>query len=324
MSTPRILVAAALLLAGGAVLATTGRAAPGKLTVRRLAGNPIVTPASDPSIGANINGPSLIRVPAWVEKPLGAYYLYFADHNGKYIRLAYADRLEGPWRIHRPGTLRLADSHFTDHIASPEVLVDEERRQIRLYYHGLTPEERSQHTRVALSRDGLRFEAVREPVARGSAYWRLFRYDGWWYALAMPGRLWRSRDGLTPFEPGPQLVPTSPTQVHNAVLREGERLTVFYTRAKDAPERILTSQVALTPDWQTWRPTAPEECLAPETPWEGADLPLTPGKIGAVDRPIRALRDPAIFQEAGKTYLLYAVRGESGLAIAEITPAPDR
>ena len=297
---------------------------PSRVAVRRLPGNPIVTPESDPSLGTNINGPSLIRVPAWVEKPLGKYYLYFADHNGKYLRLAFADRVEGPWRIHRPGTLQLAASHFTDHIASPEAIVDEEHHQIRLYYHGLTPAERSQHTRVALSRDGLTFEAVKEPVARGSAYWRVFRYDGWWYALAMPGRLWRSRDGLTPFEPGPQLFPTTPTQVHNAVLLQGDSLTVFYTRAGDTPERILTSRVTLGPDWQAWRPTPPEECLAPEMPWEGADLPLTPGKIGAVDQPIRALRDPAVFQEAGKTYLLYAVRGESGIAIAEVTPAPGR
>jgi hypothetical protein len=137
-----------VMLAVCATLATAGHGAPGKLTVVRLPGNPIITPESDPSIGTNINGPSLIRVPAWVEKPLGKYYLYFADHNGKYLRLAYADRLEGPWRIHRPGTLQLAGSHFTDHIASPEAVVDDEHRRIRLYYHGLTPEERSQHTRV--------------------------------------------------------------------------------------------------------------------------------------------------------------------------------
>ena len=45
----------------------------------RFPQNPIVTPASSPSIGDNINGPSLIRVPAWVERPLGRYYLYFSS-----------------------------------------------------------------------------------------------------------------------------------------------------------------------------------------------------------------------------------------------------
>ncbi|HLK59853.1 MAG TPA: hypothetical protein VKU00_25045 [Chthonomonadaceae bacterium] len=287
------------------------------LKVKRLSYNPIITPQSDPSIGTNINGPSLIRAPKWVEKPLGAYYLYFADHNGKYIRLAYADKLQGPWTIYKPGTLQLAQSHFTDHIASPEVLVDEQHRQIRMYYHGLTPEEHTQHTRVATSSDGLHFTAIQEPVGKGSAYWRLFRYDGWWYALAMPGKLFRSRDGLTPFEPGPQLFPVSPMQVHNAVLLEGESLHVFYTRANDTPERILYSRVTLGRDWAQWKPTSAQECLAPETKWEGADLPLTATRIGAQDKPIRALRDPALYQEKGKTYLLYAIAGESGIALAE-------
>jgi hypothetical protein len=289
-----------------------------RYAARRLPTNPIITPQTDPTLGTNINGPSLIRVPQWVEKPLGRYYLYFADHNGKYIRLAYADRVDGPWKVYGPGTLQLAQSHFTDHIASPDAVVDDEHRQIRLYYHGLTPAERAQHTRVALSLDGLHFTAVPEPAGRGSAYWRLFRYGGWWYALAMPGKLFRSRYGLTPFEPGPQLFPAAPTQVHSAVLLRGDVLDVFYTRAGDIPERILHSEVRLGPDWAQWRPSPPDEVLAPEMKWEGAELPLAPGRIGAVETPIRALRDPAVFQDGDKSYLLYAVAGESGIAVAEL------
>ena len=64
--------------------------------VKRLNNNPIIRPNMDERMGSNINGPSLIRVPDWVENPLGKYYLYFANHKGRYIRLAYADRLEGP------------------------------------------------------------------------------------------------------------------------------------------------------------------------------------------------------------------------------------
>jgi hypothetical protein len=284
----------------------------------RLESNPIISPQTDPSIGTNINGPSLMRVPTWVAHPLGRYYLYFADHNGKYIRLAYANRVEGPWTVHKPGALQLADSFFTDHIASPEAVVDADRKQIRLYYHGLTPEERTQHTRVAMSEDGIHFAAIKEPVGHGSAYWRVFRYSGWWYALGMPGKLYRSKDGLTPLEPGPQLFPALPIQVHNGVLLEGNTLHVFYTRAGDSPERVLYSRVDLGPDWTAWNPSPPEEVLAPEKPWEGADLPLAAGRIGAVDKPIRSLRDPAIFRDDGRTYLLYAISGECGIGIAEL------
>ena len=56
--------------------------------VERLLDEPIITEATHPSIGPNIQGPSLIRVPDWVGDPLGRYYLYFADHKGTYIRLA--------------------------------------------------------------------------------------------------------------------------------------------------------------------------------------------------------------------------------------------
>src|SRR4051794_1574319 len=80
--------------------------------VQRLLDRPIITPQLDASLGPNIQGPSLIRVPSWAPEPLGKYYLYFADHKGSYIRLAYADNLLGPWHIHASGSLQLADSYL--------------------------------------------------------------------------------------------------------------------------------------------------------------------------------------------------------------------
>lgn len=67
--------------------------------VRRFGTNPLITSASSPTLGDNINGPSVIRVPSWLHEPLGRYYMYFAHHSGTCIRLAYADDLEGPWSI---------------------------------------------------------------------------------------------------------------------------------------------------------------------------------------------------------------------------------
>jgi hypothetical protein len=66
----------------------------------------------DERMGTNINGPSLIRVPGFVAQPLGKYYLYFAHHKGSYIRLAYADNVEGPYTVYTPGALQLSESHF--------------------------------------------------------------------------------------------------------------------------------------------------------------------------------------------------------------------
>jgi hypothetical protein len=82
------------------------------MRIRRLLERPIITADLDPTIGVNIQGPSMIRVPDWIGNRLGAYYLYFADHKGGYIRLAYADNPTGPWTVHPPGSLQLAQSRF--------------------------------------------------------------------------------------------------------------------------------------------------------------------------------------------------------------------
>ena len=100
------------------------------VAARRLVDRPIIGPELGGGIGENIQGPSLIRVPGWVKNPLGAYYLYFADHKGSYIRLAYADALEGPWTIHAPGSLRLAESRF---LTAPPVVSD---AQVAAAEHG--------------------------------------------------------------------------------------------------------------------------------------------------------------------------------------------
>jgi hypothetical protein len=284
------------------------------MRVERLSGNPIIRPHMDGRMGDNINGPSLIRVPEWIERPLGRYYLYFAHHRGEYIRLAYADRLDGPWATYEPGTLALADSSCFDHIASPDVHVDRDRREIRMYFHGKV-EARLQATKVAVSRDGIHFTAF--PHRLGNPYFRGFAWRGSWYALAMPGVFYRSKDGLSGFVEGPRLF--SQHMRHSALKLDGDRLHVFYTNALDCPERILVSTIALRPDWYAWTPSDPYTLLEPERDYEGADLPLEPSRRGRAPERVRQLRDPAIFREDGTDYLLYAVAGEHGLAIARLT-----
>lgn len=285
------------------------------MQVERLATNPIVTPEMDSRIGTNINGPSLVRVPTWIEEPLGAYYLYFAHHKGAYIRMAYANDLEGPWETYGPGVLDLDDSFFASrtHVASPDVHIDEESRQIRMYYHGVV-KRGVQRSRVALSEDGINFEARKELL--GSSYFRVFQYGGYHYAIGMPGVFYRSRDGLTGFVEGPTLF--SEYMRHCAVRLQGDRLSVFYSNAGDCPERILVSEIDLTPDWMEWRTSAPSVVLEPETDYEGASLPLKPSRRGLTEVRVRQLRDPAIFEEQGETYLLYSVAGESGIAVARL------
>jgi hypothetical protein len=283
------------------------------MKAERLFGRPIILPHMDARMGDNINGPSLIRVPAWVPNPLGKYYLYFAHHRGTYIRLAWANDLAGPWKTYEPGVLDLSDTPFEHHIASPDVHIDEERQQVRMYYHGRV-EPGVQRSRVAVSSDGLHFRSISEVI--GSPYLRVCKWKGWHYALGMPGVFYRSQDGLTAFTQGPTLF--TPNMRHSALMVEDDLLYVFYTNAYECPETIKVATIKLTDDWMGWQTSQPEVVLAPEMDYEGRDAPLEASARGPIMGKVRQLRDPAIFQEDGRVYLLYSVAGESGIAVAKL------
>lgn len=289
----------------------------------RFPQNPIITPGLSDAIGDNINGPSLIRAPEWIPTPLGKYYLYFAHHRGTHIRLAYADRLEGPWRVFEPGTLKLSDAVCFDHIASPDVHVCHAEKRIRMYFHGPVAGYPHQVSMVALSRDGIRFQAL--PQVLGQSYFRVFRWSGWHFAVARGGRLFRSPDGLGAFVAGPSLAPSSPegSQIrHTAACVEGSTLHLFYSRIGDCPESIVWSTVDLTADWTRWEAGSQSILLTPEMPYEGVDLPLNRSSPGAALTRVRELRDPAIYKEGSRTILLYSTAGESGIAMAELSWSP--
>lgn len=168
---------------------------------------------------------------------------------------------------------------------------------------------------MAVSTDGITFSVLPGEVPH--TYLRAFLHDGATYGLAMPGVVYRSTDGRTGWEQGPTLFGRD--MRHSAVTVRDGTLHVFWTRVGDAPESILHSTVDLDGDWGRWRASKPAEVLRPERPWEGADLPVEPSIRGAAEGPVRQLRDPALFEDGGRTFLFYAVAGESGIGVAEIT-----
>jgi hypothetical protein len=317
----------------------------------RLGNQPIITPDTDPSIGENIQGPSLIRVPDWAPNRLGRYYLYFADHKGSYIRLAYADRIEGPWKVHAAGALNIKDTPFpqtppafteqqmtayreraragginleqfpdlaremtTPHVASPDVHVDEKNKRFIMYYHGLEGFAQ-QVTRVATSHDGVNFTSHEEVLGR--TYWRAFSHAGMTYALAMPGILYRSENPLSGFAVGPTLF--NPDMRHAAMFKRESTLYVVWTQVgAEPPERLLMSAIDMSGPWETWKESEPVELMRPQREWEGANLPLEKSARSFAPGRVNQLRDPAIYEENGRIYLLYAIAGESGIALAEI------
>ena len=288
-----------------------------KVRAVRFATNPTIRPGMANLPGEDINGPSLIRVPAWVSHPLGKYYLYFADHHGDYIRLAYAERLEGPWTIYAPGVLQKAQTVCTTHIASPDVHVDDVKHEIRMYFHGQT-KGTGQLSFLSHSPDGLKFTPETQPL--GPSYFAVFQHGGWFYTVTKAsgaGNVYRSKDGVTPFEEGPALIPR---MRHSAVKVDGDKLWLFFSKIGDAPELIEVVRIDLMKDWRQW-PSAmsrPQLVLKPEKDYEGIGIPLAPSSSGEAKAAENALRDPGIFEEGGRTFLIYSVAGERGLGLAEL------
>src|SRR5438105_2688882 len=155
----------------------------------RLRQNPLITVRSSPTLGDDVNGPSVIRVPGWVKNPLGRYYMYFAHHRGTFIRMAYADSISGPWKVYEPGVMQVRDTalfrpqpdpspQFYTHVASPEVRIDRKRHRIVMWMHGYWTEQQrfpasagdtrawldrnrhGQFTQAAESEDGMHFRTL--------------------------------------------------------------------------------------------------------------------------------------------------------------------
>ncbi len=316
----------------------------GRWEASRLATSPLIYAGLDPSIGVNIQGPSLIRVPEWLDGALGRYYLYFADHKGRHIRLAYADKLIGPWHIHVPGALQLEDSHFptqspprtesthmtndssapkllhsvayeasTPHIASPDVHVNHAKRRIDMYFHGLVSYGK-QMTRFASSKNGIDFFA--EAPILCPTYLRVVPYLGRLIGMHMPGVIYEMNHANGPFENGTQVLTNDAR--HHALLVNRQRLFVFWTQVGEAPEHIKASYLDLGLLNKGFHINHLGPILKPELAWEGSHAPLKPSVRSSAYGCVNQLRDPCIFVEEGRVYLLYAGGGESAIGIAEL------
>ena len=168
--------------------------------IRLNRSQPIITrsmfPSNRRSDGDNINGPSLIRVPNFISRGNRVnrdanYYLYFAHHNGEYIRMAWAENVTGPYRLYDAGA-SVGDRGVLDdnrnridldngvgiqdnHIASPDVHVETSPNRIVMYFHagGYRFEGRninSQRTFVNTSSRGAEFRRRdTEPVVLGDS-----------------------------------------------------------------------------------------------------------------------------------------------------------
>lgn len=338
---------------------------------RPLFGRALVHPGHFARVGAtadglDINGPSLLRVPDWAPRrahPEARYYLYFAHHRGRYLRLAWAPALEGPWtlfnvgRARAPGwrgrgvfdldpipqdRLRIEDGLQIGaprpeglHVASPDAHVDHEARRFVIYAHmPVLGGPRTQMSFAFTSEDGLGFEPAGGCFAPlGPAYFRVFFVEGRAFAVTRGGWLHRaSTPGWgfgAPWVRGPRLLEVPPDAArfadgprregavarHLAVESRDHRLTLYFSRVGDTPERILAADVPLEGDWTTWRAGSPYEVHCARAAWEGAKARLQPSAGGVASGGVNELRDPYVFvDDSGLRTLLYCVQGERAIA----------
>ncbi len=348
---PRWMLMAAIAMAAVALFVAP-QGATADISAARLKSNPQVDPASlaySCDGDYSINFPTVIKTPGWLKPRLGDYYMYFSDHHGLFIYLAYSDSVNGPWLVYAPPTLTLAQVYTANNAtfnllnrssstecASPDVYVDNARRQIVMYFHARLPFNGfTSLSGIAFSSNGIDFAP--KPGFFALPYVRRFvwRGDDYTYLLDRVGNIMRSRDGYTDLVLGGGAIGAAFTNAsmvngngftgllrHLGVSVVGDTLYVFGTRVGDAPERILWTSVDLSCTRANWSACAPAhpalEAFRPEYAYEGADLPIAPSTKGNAPGPVNQLRDPFPFADGGKCYIFYAAAGESAIAAARI------
>ncbi|UXP33884.1 DNRLRE domain-containing protein [Reichenbachiella agarivorans] len=356
--------------------------------VRLNSNQPIITQQMFADLGAategeNINGPSIIHVPDWIDPanrahPSAQYYVYFAHHSDDYIRMAWAANIEGPYHLYQTGIgVPVGDRGVLDHggkfinldngisiednhLASPDVHVDDVNQRIIMYFHTGSStfvngvELNDQVTYVSYSPYGLEFYDNIQPVFLGSSYFRVFEYGGEMYALDNgakfyqaldPADPWTAPDGWDytnslwdkrsdhPFQDDILNIDGLGSDVlrvrHTGVRVVGDELQVFYTRRGEINERVQMSTVDMSAgDWTTWDTSYPPfEIMVSNPGWEGGEHEKLNSETSDAPEDVNQLRDPDIFEDTdGKVYIVYAGEGEDALGIARLyeTPVPNQ
>jgi len=248
----------------------------------------------------------MVRVPDWIPLEHRAdssarYYLYFGSHWGTHIKLAWSEHIEGPYTVFNSGQGVIHVNNYSvptnlminQHIASPEVLIDDFNQRLILYFHVGIPRWNGdtihhQQTVVATSDYGLDFNEGLENAIISPFYARVFEYDNKLYALTKKG-LYKARDFYNPWKHNENFSDTNPelwkrvarpfndipdTVRHFSILREADTLHLMFTRYPATQEHIEYSKIILSRHEWAWKVSDPEDILFPEYEWEGVNYPL--------------------------------------------------
>lgn len=266
--------------------------------------------------------PSVLDLSA-VDRPAGVaarFIMYYAPHHSHGIGAAAADDLRGPWTP-LAGNPVLTLDRFTgieNHISGPDVVHVPGEGRFRMYAHG-SVSGAGQQTVLAVSDDGVYFEALSQEPVLAHPYLRVFRREGVWYGVARFGKdlgLVRSPDGIEWEEwPHGLFLATGDEHEeydrlrHHAVRLVGDVLHVYYctyVRPDLSVEAIKSATMDVRGGWRAWpRPERRGIVLAPELAWENGNL-----------------RDPYLIETEAGLFMFYVGGNESGIALAKAQRAP--
>ena len=277
----------------------------------------------------NINGPSLIKVPKFIKNPLGQYYLYFADHGGKYIRMAYSNIITGPYALYKKGVLHLDNIPGYNHLASPDVHIENEK--ICMFYHcpyknGKTP----QYTFYAYSNNGLNFISKLKNIIH--PYFRRFTFENDIYGLAMksvacntitPELKKKGCNSVTVVlkkinDTWKEIAEILPFSRHTCIFIKNSIIYVFFSNVGDNPEHIKVGELTINKKNNICNIINIKSIIKPELYYEHHNTQLTKSRYGGTKQFVRQLRDPYVIKDDKDIYILYTVCGEKGIAIAKI------
>ena len=128
--------------------------------------------------------------------PSANFYLYYAAHRGRCIKMAWSQYLEGPWYdynnpafAHGCGVMPLPERRRRgrggkgkfgwDHVSAPHVLFNAKKRRFIMFFHGRHGGNGGHNSFIASSSDGLNFTGIYDIAnnslmqGQGTATWRM-------------------------------------------------------------------------------------------------------------------------------------------------------
>ena len=226
-----------------------------------------------------------------------------------YIRMAYSNKIIGPYTIYEKGVLNIKNSPGKDHVASPDVHVDSKNKIITMYYHTCFNE--GQYTLESFSNDGIFFKS--HNIILGSYYFRVFKFKNQLYSIAKGvknyGEIYKkvNNEWKIIYK---KLIKNIR---HTAILVEDNIIYLFYSLIGELQESIYCCVL----DIDNFMVTNNYKLIKPSLDYEGFNFPKEKSKIGMEKKFVNQVRDPGIFINKNDKYLLYSVSGEKGIAIAK-------